>query len=447
MKHFKKRVTRVNLPNDKSVHHWTCDDVAQFLFQNGMGQYSELLCQQNEIDGEVLLLLKEVDLRLPPISVPVLAHIKRLATLIDHLKKRELVLEGGACGNGTAGSYDDRTGLDNEAGFESKVGGQELGHISQRLNAFSFSDDEDDFMFGNLDRHQPPPRQEVSEPKFKPEIFKTTVSFLYATAVGLLTAFVMTIAHDRVPDMDKFPPLPDIFLDSVPRIEWAFQACEACAMVLAAILFIVIVLHKHRFILLRRFFALMGSCFLLRCITMFVTSLSVPGSHLQCSGKVYGSYWMKMHRALEIMCGLGMSVTGVHTCGDYMFSGHTICLTMFNFFITEYTPRRMTLLHTASWVLNLFGAFFVLAAHEHYSIDVVIAFCFTSRLFLYYHTLANTRALHAQRDRRARVWFPMFSYFEAEVDDVVPNVYEWPFCLPSFRTLIPWRARKKAVKD
>lgn len=50
---------------------------------------------------------------------------------------------------------------------------------------------------------------------------------------------------------------------------------------------------------------------------------------------MYGDIWAKILRALQIWSGLGMSLTGVHTCGDYMFSGHTVVLTMLNFFVTE----------------------------------------------------------------------------------------------------------------
>lgn len=49
----------------------------------------------------------------------------------------------------------------------------------------------------------------------------------------------------------------------------------------------------------------------------------------------YGDIWAKLKRAFEIWSGLGMTTTGVRTCGDYMFSGHTVILTMLNFFITE----------------------------------------------------------------------------------------------------------------
>jgi PAP2 superfamily C-terminal len=87
------------------------------------------------------------------------------------------------------------------------------------------------------------------------------------------------------------------------------------------------------------------------------------------------------------------------------------------------TPRNLYFLHTTTWLLNMFGIFFILAAHEHYSIDVFIAFYIASRLFLYYHTLANNQALMSHDSNRTRIWFPMFSYFESSVDGIIPNEY------------------------
>jgi len=136
-----------------------------------------------------------------------------------------------------------------------------------------------------------------------------------------------------------------------------------------------------------------------------------------------------------------MSVQGVRTCGDYMFSGHTVVLTMLNFFVTEYTPRRIYFLHTFTWILNLFGIFFILAAREHYSIDVFVAFYITSRLFMYYHTLANSRTLRQRDNSRAKIWFPLFSFFEARIDGMVPNEYQLPWANFSF-SLLYNRARK-----
>lgn len=88
------------------------------------------------------------------------------------------------------------------------------------------------------------------------------------------------------------------------------------------------------------------------------------------------------------------------------------------------TPRELHLLHIFTWVLNMFGIFFILSGHEHYSIDVFIAFYITSRLFLYYHTLANNQALMQRDSTRTRIWFPLFSFFESSIEGIVPNEYE-----------------------
>jgi len=125
--------------------------------------------------------------------------------------------------------------------------------------------------------------------RLEPEIGKALLAMAYLFVVTWITALVMVIVHDRVPDMKKYPPLPDLFLDNMPHIPWAFEMCEVTGTILFCMWLGILFFHKHRFILLRRFFALSGTVFLLRCVTMLITSLSVPGSHLQCNPRVQTS--------------------------------------------------------------------------------------------------------------------------------------------------------------
>lgn len=94
-------------------------------------------------------------------------------------------------------------------------------------------------------------------------------------------------------------------------------------------------------------------------------------------------------------------------------------------------------LHTTSWIMNMFGLFFILGAHEHYSIDVFVAFYITSRLFLYYHSLANNMVLFQSDHQRVKVWFPLFSFFESNIRSMVPNEYQWPtnYLLKMYKSL------------
>ncbi|CAD7082471.1 unnamed protein product [Hermetia illucens] len=311
-----------------------------------------------------------------------------------------------------------------------------LGHPPHHhLSSFHVANAATDLLHLNeSDRVSPPLSIDGRATSIQPEVFKTVISLGYAFLVTWITAFVMVVVHERVPDMKRYPPLPDIFLDNVPHIPWAFHMCEITGTILFTLWLCVCIVHKHRLVLLRRFFALAGTVFLLRCVTMLITSLSVPGTHLQCNPNdhkvddtnltVSDAIELRISRAYTIWSGLGMSIRGVRTCGDYMFSGHTVALTLLNFFITEYTPRNLYFLHTLTWLLNMFGIFFILAAHEHYSIDVFVAFYITSRLFLYYHTLANNQALMSHDSTRTRIWFPMFSYFESSVDGIIPNEYD-----------------------
>ncbi|CAG9838210.1 unnamed protein product [Diabrotica balteata] len=388
-----------------SVMDWSREQIKFYLKREGLSEEAiTVLCDDNGVDGKCLLLLNDNDFTQAPLNKLTLRDRKCLFLAYKLLQR------------------------------ENQSSLQELGVVEQHYHVYSCQTyGKVESEYGDSERISPP-LSEDGRPRYPPEKRKAFLSFMYVVAVTWITAFVMVIVHDRVPDMEKYPPLPDIFLDNVPLIPWAFDMCEITGTVLFTMWLIVLIFHKHRFILMRRFFALSGTVFLLRCVTMLITSLSVPGSHLQCQPKLYttqakgifGDLARKLSQAFVIWRGAGMSIRGVRTCGDYMFSGHTVALTMLNFFITEYTPRYIYYLHTLSWMMNMFGIFFILAAHEHYSIDVFVAFYISSRLFLYYHTLSNNQALMQRDSTRTRVWFPLFSYFESSVEGIVPNEYETP---------------------
>lgn len=242
--------------NMKETLQWTCEDTADWLNKNGFDQYTNLLTDIHKIDGKALLLLTENDLRSPPLQIPVLGDVKRLWLKISQLQKLQnpLTLQR----NGYHRKYSlDQTDYGESVFVAGQFSEEKIQQeLASRISSVS-------------------------------ETWRTFLSFLYAFLVFCLTSFVMTVVHDRVPDMKKYPPLPDIVLDSVPLIPWAFMMCEFTGIVLSSMWIAVLVLHKHRMILLRRMFALAGTVFLLRCVTMFVTSLSVPGVHLECSGKVH----------------------------------------------------------------------------------------------------------------------------------------------------------------
>ena len=56
---------------------------------------------------------------------------------------------------------------------------------------------------------------------------------------------------------------------------------------------------------------------------MFVTSMSVPGVHLDCSVKTGATIEEKVRHAFKLLINFGLHINGIHSCGDYIFSGHT----------------------------------------------------------------------------------------------------------------------------
>lgn len=55
------------------------------------------------------------------------------------------------------------------------------------------------------------------------------------------------------------------------------------------------------------------------------------------------------------------------------------------------SPKSFWWYHLMCWLLSAVGVICILVAHEHYTVDVVVAYFVTSRLFWWYHTMANVQ--------------------------------------------------------
>ena len=90
-------------------------------------------------------------------------------------------------------------------------------------------------------------------------LIKLVVTILYLSFATFITALTMVLVQYRVPEQNKYPPLPDIVLDSLPLIPMAFQYAEYILSCLLIIMLLIICVHKHRFFPLQ-------FCFFFTCL-------------------------------------------------------------------------------------------------------------------------------------------------------------------------------------
>lgn len=276
------------------------------------------------------------------------------------------------------------------------------------------------------------PSPHRDEPRFPKEKFKTLLAFLFLFSNWIFTTASLALTHERVPN---YKPLPDVTLDAVTTQEWGLDVSEIIIMITVYLCVMVLLFHKHRWILFRRVFLMMGLLYFYRSITMYVTVLPVANPNYPCAPKAnYTSPVLVAKRVIQLLSGFGLSINGKHTfCGDYIYSGHTVCLVLAYLVVREYTPRRWWLLHWCFALLAVTGVVMVLIARGHYTVDCIIAYYITTRIFYIYHTLANNASLKESGPSNffERLWwYPLFWRFERNVQGVVPRHYEWPLPWP-----------------
>ncbi|XP_013186789.1 phosphatidylcholine:ceramide cholinephosphotransferase 2 isoform X2 [Amyelois transitella] len=280
------------------------------------------------------------------------------------------------------------------------------------------------------------PAGTVREERYPKEIWKTIISFFFLFICVCINMMSLSLVHERLPDRNKTDPLNDIVLENIGPADWALDVSEYLIMVSTTVAMLVVVFHKHRFIVSRRLFFIIGLLYLYRSITMFVTVLPVSSKTYFCSPKEENvTSLVIIKRMFYLISGFGLSINGKHTyCGDFIYSGHTMILVLSYLVVAEYSPKKLWPMHWAMWGSALLGVSFVLLAHGHYTVDVVIAYYITTRLFWTFHSLLVTphRAGNGYNHYmiQREWWYWLFTYLERNVRGPVPRRYDWPLPWP-----------------
>ena len=189
-------------PSQLCIRRWTTKHVAVWLKDEGFCEYVDILCNTHRLDGITLLTLTEYDLRSPPLEIKVLGDIKRLMLSVRKLQKIHIdVLE--------EMGYNSDSPISPMTPFISALQSADWlcnGEPTHSCDGPMSDLGSDQYQYMNG-------KSKHSARRLDPEYWKTILSCVYVFIVFGFTSFIMVIVHERVPDMQTYPPLPDIFLD------------------------------------------------------------------------------------------------------------------------------------------------------------------------------------------------------------------------------------------
>merc|ERR1719266_2721185 len=97
--------------------------------------------------------------------------------------------------------------------------------------------------------------------------------------------------------------------------------------------------------------------------------------------------------------------------------------------VRDYSPRKLFLLPWASLALSTAGVVMLLLGRGHYSIDVLLAYYVTTRVWWFYHLMADSpsfRVLGTRSFLGQFWWWRLFTFWERNVPGPLPQRYSLP---------------------
>uniref|UniRef100_A0A915DAN1 Sphingomyelin synthase-like domain-containing protein n=1 Tax=Ditylenchus dipsaci TaxID=166011 RepID=A0A915DAN1_9BILA len=293
---------------------------------------------------------------------------------------------------------------------------------------------------GDVNKTSSSLEKSTSSYRCRMEFFKTFVAFFCLVVSAFLNFFLLTVIHDIVPRK----PLDDLVFFMIDQQRWAWAVGDVLSTVNAVVGFIVVLLHRERLVILRRVFLLAAILYGLRAIILGVTFLPPSFSNRDevCQPQINRTTIFNGMYATEIatrfvtyVVTLGLTSGQEQIlCGDLMFSGHTVVLTIMYFVQLQYTPRGLVILRYIAAPITFLGIAALVVSGGHYTMDVLIAYWLTSHVFWSYHQIFELpRPQRAQAPLSRLWWFWMCYWFEADVPEgKLHNEWNWPFSKPRF---------------
>lgn len=215
--------TTSTAPDLNNIINWSIDDVKSWLISINYAIYVDIFEKQS-INGKALLLIDEDDIK---DLIKNIGDRKNLCYYIKSFQKQQQYKQNDNNNNDKQNSNINNNNNNNNSHHHHQQP-HNNNNFYQNQESFKFSRQNStnqsdsihklsSYVCGNcLKRYENnfELEQDLSklETNFKDEKFKTFLSVLYCFFISLWTSFVLAVVHDRVPDMQKYPPLPDIIL-------------------------------------------------------------------------------------------------------------------------------------------------------------------------------------------------------------------------------------------
>ncbi len=272
---------------------------------------------------------------------------------------------------------------------------------------------------------------ELEEPNGTSRSFRKKPTLIAASlllVVCVLNDVALAWIHERVPRGHNGQPLPDLWFSIFPEIPQTIVVSEVILLLLSCATLLLVLLHQHRWITVRRLFLIAAICYASRAICITVVQVPVPSQNTFCAEKANeSSFALVFRRVIGTLSGLGMDLYRRRVlCGDLILSGHTVTLLLSHLTISHYAPRRFaSILSVICACLVLIALICILLSRKHYLIDVILGYYLTTRVFWTYHSLLSD----SQSPLNAVWWSSLLRYFESDAPP--PSLWHNRLQLPS----------------